>query len=171
MQRNVLYFIASASIPLLREICVNPIHHNAASDLSSVHDVINYLKKSRADEPGTYIDYILNACSDLENSARRAMFQSRQRETHPTNSVENQDLTGQAMDMLRSSPPQHGQAGLISCNPGEVFNYYDAASRPFQPPCQDLESIMNSQLPLPLFWNWQDTTFDNSSTMSFDQNH
>lgn len=139
----MLYFFATASVALASEIRIHPTHQRSNDDLIMIDDTIEFLTNVSREEPGTYVDFILSVCSDLESSARRAIHQARSdKSREPATDVGNETVD---LDInLR------GQAPPIDYSTNGAFNS-DA----------DLLSdsnadFLNSQWLIPSFWNWQD---------------
>lgn len=73
---NVVYFFATASAALSSEIYAHPTRQDSKRDLSMVQDAIKFLMDVSYEEPGTFVDFILSICSDLERSAQWAVSKS-----------------------------------------------------------------------------------------------
>lgn len=127
-------------------VLIYPSNPCVKADLSLIREVDSFLSKISSEEPGTYADYILGLCSDLENAARKNL------------------------DRLQQDYPQQQVGGALSNsadiyaneNRGRQFESVDlTASGSFedvgQPTIDPTSSlIMNWQWSIPPFWNWQD---------------
>ncbi|KAE8152330.1 fungal-specific transcription factor domain-containing protein [Aspergillus avenaceus] len=155
---GVVYFPAAASVTLSTHVLADPAHQLAASDLDMARQTIQFLNEVTSEEPGTYADYILGLCSELESAATKVL--------NPENS-HSQQSTGYLnnfapyIDTNRVSfadaaiPSNIGGFGTIGSTdipkPGVLPQGYDI---PSVDPTFDL--AMNLQWPMAPFWNWGD---------------
>ncbi|KAF7586057.1 hypothetical protein BBP40_009623 [Aspergillus hancockii] len=157
---GVIYFPAAASVTLSSHILADPRHQHAKSDLAMARETINFLSKITSEEPGTYLDYILGLCSELENAAERATAQASQGlPPRPADDIHNPRpysgyLGGPTSDSaLQSYPgifaPHSGSADSAGTN--VLAHNYDM---PSVDPTFDL--AMNFQWTTAPFWNWGD---------------
>ncbi|KAB8236454.1 fungal specific transcription factor domain-containing protein [Aspergillus alliaceus] len=155
---GVLYFPAAASVILSSHLLANPFHQHAASDLAMAHETIKFLSRISSEDPGTYVDYILSLCSELESAAKKASSQAAQ------------DLSRQPMENINNSMKEPGgsvsnltmpfhmnfatpQSEGMDLTRSAISQNYDMST---VDPTFDL--AMNLQWPIPPFWNWGDMT-------------
>lgn len=144
---NVLYFFATASVALSSEIWIHPTHELANDDLAMAHEVVKFFTAVSHEEPGTYVDFILSVCSDLEISARRALHEARIAPTGTNDNVA--DIPGNVG--FAGQQQQQQQFANYADNNGGLFNNDPAGF--LTDPNGD---FLNSQWFVPPFWNWQD---------------
>lgn len=144
---NVLYFFATASVALSSEIRIHPTHGLADDDLAMAHEAVEFLTAVSHEEPGTYVDFILSVCSDLEISARRAIHEARVVAPIGTDDNGAVDIPGN----IDFAGQQQQQFANCADNYGRLFNSDPAGL--LTDPNGD---FLNSQWFVPPFWNWQD---------------
>ncbi|KAL4805062.1 hypothetical protein BDV18DRAFT_161459 [Aspergillus unguis] len=144
---NVLYFFAMASAALASEICIHPTHQHCNDDLAMIHETTAFLTNVSHEEPGTFADFMLSVCSDMESSARRAMQQARGDNTGRAAATGvDEDAVDLAVDPSGREPP----ADQID---NGLFNEVDLLN--------DVNlGYINSQWLMPPFWNWKDLSSD-----------
>lgn len=149
---------------LASRILVYPSNPRAEEDLSLIHEANDFLSKISSDEPGTYADYVLGLCSDLEDAARKNLDQihqggqQQQEDGAHSNSAdifadENRDKHSESgMDPTRSTTTTTLQ------DTAHMSNNMDAPIQGSSLPTIDLPSdlMMNWQWSIPPFWNLQD---------------
>lgn len=141
--RNVLYFFATAAVALSSEIHTHPAHRDSHRDLSMISEATKFLANVSCEEPGTFVDFILSVCSDLERSARYAIHQSQNDAIDPeaTNLNENASNADSTMPEQQQQPSVYpdqsvfSEAGFLTDTNPELFN---------------------AQWSAPPFWNLQD---------------
>lgn len=146
---NVLYFFATASVALSSEIRIHPTHELADDDLAMAHEAVEFLTAVSHEEPGTYVDFILSVCSDLEISARRAIREVRVAPAGADDGVA-VDIPGN-IDIAGQQQQQQQFSNYAAYNNSSLFNTDPAGL--LTDPHGDL---FNSQWFVPPFWNWQD---------------
>ncbi|KAJ5681409.1 uncharacterized protein N7477_001349 [Penicillium maclennaniae] len=139
---NVLYFFATASVALTSEIRLNSTHHNSNHDLSMAHEVTSFLKDVSSGEPGTFVDFILSVCSDLESSARRAIHQTRSDGLRSATGVHRNVSSPDTGLSEQQLPTDHGDNTILH-NEVDLLTDIDP-------------DAVNTQWSIPPFWNWQD---------------
>ncbi|KAJ5128296.1 hypothetical protein N7448_002014 [Penicillium atrosanguineum] len=138
---NMLYFFATASVALSSEIRINPNDQSSNDDLTMVHEVTAFLTDVSCEEPGTFVDFILGVCSDLEISARRTIHQARSDATKPAIGIhENVDLPDVGLSD-QQQPAGHSDNSLFNNEVDLTHTNQDS---------------FNAQWSIPPFWNWQD---------------
>lgn len=111
-------------------------------DLTLIHEGTAFLKNVSEEEPGTFIDFILDLCSDVENSSRRATQQVRIENNGPLAQA-NDDTVDLDIDMAgRQQPTGHGDS-TFSNSDADLLNDINL-------------NYINPQWAFPPFWNWQD---------------
>lgn len=111
-----------------------------------VHETNEFLTKVSNEEPGTFVDFIRSVCSDLENSARRAIHQAQSDNIRrPETGVDNN-----AVDLENDFS---GQLQYADGTDNSLFNNE-----------VDLLTDANPDLLNPLwsispFWNWRQEMF------------
>jgi hypothetical protein len=108
-----------------------------------IHEATAFLTNVSHEEPGTFVDFILNVCSDIESSARRAIQQVRSDSIRrPATSV-NEDAVDLDIDLSGwQQPVDHIDNSLFN-NEVDLLNDTNL-------------NYINSQWSIPLLWNWQD---------------
>ena len=71
-----MYFPAAASVTLSSHLLSHPHHAYAPTDLALIHRTTHFLSEISAQEPGSYVDFLLSLCSELEGAASRSQSQS-----------------------------------------------------------------------------------------------
>lgn len=139
----MLYFFATAAVALSSEIYAHPTHRNANSDLSMIKEATTFLASVSCEEPGTFVDFILSVCSDLERSAKCAFHQAQNDVVNPETTGLNED----AVDADSAMSEQQRQPSTYADQ--SVFNEVDLLT--------DTNSeLFNAQWSVPPFWNLQD---------------
>lgn len=139
----MLYFFATASVALASEIRIHPTHQLSNDDLAMVHEATGFLTNISYEEPGTFVDFILSVCSDLESSARRAIRQARSDNIRrPATGVDDNPVN---LDIDLS-----GRQQSADYTDNDLFNNEDGLPTDANP------DYLNSQWSIPPFWNWQD---------------
>ncbi|CAI7586647.1 unnamed protein product [Penicillium pancosmium] len=139
---NVLYFFATAAVALSSEIHTHPTHRNSHRDLSMIGEATKFLANVSFEEPGTFVDFILSVCSDLERSARYAIHQSQ----HDAIDPEATDLNENASNEDSAMP---GQQQPTVYPDQSVFSEVDLLT-------DNNPELFNAQWSVPPFWNLQD---------------
>ncbi|KAL4740596.1 hypothetical protein BDV11DRAFT_204232 [Aspergillus similis] len=140
---NVLCFFSMACVALASEICIHPTHQNSNDDLAMIHEATAFLTNVSHEEPGTYVDFMLNVCSDIENSARRAIQQVRSDNIGRTATGVNEDAVDLAIDPSGREPHADHIDNSLFHNEVDLLNDTNLG-------------YINSQWSIPPFWNWQD---------------
>ncbi|KAJ5752198.1 hypothetical protein N7520_009115 [Penicillium odoratum] len=141
---HVLYFFATASVALASEVASNPSHELVHSDLQMVREAVTFLTDISSEEPSTYFDFILGACSDVEKSARRAIRQTRPDIAQPSASRTDGDSC-----VSNSESVLHG--GSVDLTGDTLLH------QTIDPQSEPVVDLMNPQWSIPPFWSWQDT--------------
>ncbi|KAJ5986642.1 hypothetical protein N7451_011007 [Penicillium sp. IBT 35674x] len=141
---NVLYFFATASVALASEITSHPAHGLVNDDLRMVRDTVAFLTNISSEEPSTYVDFILGVCSDLENSARRAVRHCRRDMPSRPTSRTNGDDRGINTDTI-----SHGEPTITGGD--------NLLQQVIEQEGDSMVDLMNPQWSIPPFWSWQDT--------------
>ncbi|KAJ5715024.1 uncharacterized protein N7483_012205 [Penicillium malachiteum] len=140
---NVLYFFSAACVTLASEIHSHSIHQQSKDDLTLIHEATAFLTNVSDEEPGTFIDFILDVCSDIENSARRANQQVRSDNGRPLTHGTNEDVANPEIDLCgRQQPADHSDSSFLN-NDVDLLNDINL-------------NYITSKWPNPPFWNWQD---------------
>ncbi|RAL02811.1 uncharacterized protein BO80DRAFT_351008 [Aspergillus ibericus CBS 121593] len=167
-QVNVIYFPAAASVPLALKLLRDPTHSFASVDLAMIRDIVDFLANTASEEPGTYVDYILGMCSDLERSARQAVVTAQlgRRQSGIGTDKENPGPDESSEDTSRPACPVHSTLSAPSAsapmmdersaNPTNMLPQqpYPDIDYPTLGPEYDMTAEW--QWSLPPFWNWQD---------------
>ncbi len=108
-----------------------------------VHETTGFLTNVSHEEPGTFVDFMLSVCSDLERSARRAIHQARNDNMRRSAAAVNNDAVDVNIDLA-------GQLQSDECADNSLFNNeFDLLT--------DTDSdLLHSQWPVPPFWDWPD---------------
>lgn len=134
--------------------------------------MIDYLSESSSDEPGTYVDYIINVCSDMKASARRALHERRQgRSAGPTENWRDGFIADRQERPQQSNQPSSAGFSINTSAPGRDFSNFSMETNLLGVPYQDIDAMMNSQISFPLFWNWQGTPLDISTALDPNGHH
>lgn len=141
----MLYFFATASVALASGIHIDPTHQNSDDDLSMIHETTTFLTDVSREEPGTFVDFILSVCSDLESSARRAIYQARSDNIRPATGVHGKNVVPDILLSEQQQPADHVDNNLLN---SEVDLLTETNS-----------DSLNAQWSIPPFWNWQDIFF------------
>lgn len=113
-------------------------------DLTLIHAGTAFLKDVSADEPGTFIDFILDLCSDVENSSRRATQQARTENSRQLGQSANHDSADLNIDLSeREQLADHGENNFLNSD-ADLLNDINL-------------NYINPQWAFPPFWNWQDS--------------
>lgn len=121
-----------------------------------IHKIIEFLTSVSQEEPGTYVDFILSVCSDLESSARRAIHEARgDKSREPATGIDNETVD---LDI-----DLHGQQQPVDYPTNNIFNSEVGF---LSDPNTD---VLNSQLLIPPFWNWQDMFVGIPSSLGMDR--
>ncbi|GLB04157.1 hypothetical protein AtubIFM57258_009873 [Aspergillus tubingensis] len=167
---NVIYFPAAASVPLALRILAHPAHSEAGDDLSMIQDVIKFLTCASSEEPNTYVDFVLNMCSDLERSVRRAFLTAQPARNHHPAIMQNNENDrpslsshgvnhNTAPNLSDAIPTPFGSASAANMGGAQFTNvmpqgpYTDIG---FLGSFNEVDQATNWQWSLPPFWNWQD---------------
>jgi len=137
----VVYFFATASVALSSEIYAHPARQNSKHDLSMVQDAIKFLMDVSYEEPGTFVDFILSICSDLESSAQWAVSKSQ-------GDVAKSPTTGandERMDKDINTLEQQQTDDITDSNISTGAEFIDTNAE-----------VFNSQYSLLPFWNLDD---------------
>ncbi|KAJ6104078.1 hypothetical protein N7523_010398, partial [Penicillium sp. IBT 18751x] len=140
---NVLYFFATASVALTSEIRINPTHPNSNDDLFMAHEVTSFLRDVSSGEPGTFVDFILSVCSDLESSARRTIHQTQSDGIGPATGI-HRNVSGPDTGLSEQQLPTDHADNTLFNNEVDLLTNIDP-------------DPVNTQWSIPPFWNWQDT--------------
>ncbi|KAJ5638789.1 hypothetical protein N7528_001179 [Penicillium herquei] len=140
---NVIYFFSAACVTLASEIRSHSAHQQSKDDLSLIHEATAFLTDVSDEEPGTFVDFILDLCSDTGNSVRRTIQQVRN---------DNDQAPSQGAD--------EGAADL-NIDLGGRQQHNDNSDNSFLNSEVDLLNdinlnYINSQWQIPPLWNWQD---------------
>lgn len=111
-----------------------------------VHETTEFLTKVSNEEPGTFVDFIRSVCSDLENSARRAIHQAQSDNTRRSETGVDNNAVDLEIDF-------YGQQQYADGTDNSLFNNE-----------VDLLTDANPDLLNPLwsispFWNWRQEMF------------
>ncbi|KAE8167573.1 fungal-specific transcription factor domain-containing protein [Aspergillus tamarii] len=152
---GVIYFPAAASMTLLSNLLTNTSHPHAMSDLAMAQETINLLSEVSSEEPGTYVDYILELCSELKSAAKKAVNQADQNNSqrsmgHLNNTQPSTNETEDPASGLAIPP----HPGLVASQSGDVNTILQHYDMPSVDPAFDL--AMNFQWPVAPFWNLGD---------------
>ncbi|KAJ6024470.1 hypothetical protein N7540_005267 [Penicillium herquei] len=142
---NVLYFFSAACVTLASEIRSHSTHQQSKDDLTLIHEATAFLKNVSDEEPGTFVDLILDVCSDIENSARRANQQNQQGRSdngRPLAQDANEDAADPDIDLCGQQPAEHSDNNFLNSEV-DLFNDINL-------------NYITSQWSIPPFWNWQD---------------
>ena len=131
--RSVLYFPAAVSVTLSSHLLSHPHHAYAPTDLALIHRTTRFLFEISAQEPETYVDFLLSLCSELEDAASRSQTQSQSGHGSHTRPAT------VAVDEPNGNNPA---TSMSSQGYGPVDNSI-----------ADFSSLPSSLAPL---WNWQD---------------
>lgn len=137
----MVYFFATASVALASEIHIHPAYKSSDQDLSMIHETIEFLAKVSSEEPGTFVDFILSVCSDMECSARCAIREAQCDLTNPLATGNNENSID--ANASTSGPEQHA----VPIDQG-VLNQVDFLT--------GSNESFNAQYSVPPFWNFQD---------------
>ena len=132
-----------------------------------IRDIVTFLATTSSEEPGTYVDYILGMCSDLERSARQAIMTAQQgpRQLVGANEVNSApDGTGEGNSRPAGYPiyntlwASSSGAGMLDERSAHTANILPQAPYPDIefPTFAEYDPTPNWQWSLPPFWNWQD---------------
>lgn len=148
----MLYFPAAASVALALHIMVYRNHQHAQADLSAIRETVDFLSNVSSREPGTYVEYILGVCSDLQSAAVRALTRghtSHLQETSVDDSNGRDKDKGISSHMdITASPTGLKSDDAASNFANEAFENGDFGA------LDDL--AVNWQWSMSPFWNWQD---------------
>lgn len=108
-----------------------------------VHEATGFLRDISYEEPGTFVDFILSVCSDLESSARRAIHQARSDNTRPPATGIDDNAVNVDIDLSGQ------QQSADYTNDGLFNNEVDILT-------DTNPDYLNSQWSIPPFWNWRD---------------
>ncbi|GAB1198572.1 hypothetical protein APSETT444_007898 [Aspergillus pseudonomiae] len=114
LERGVIYFPAAASMTLLSNLLGSSSHQHSVADLAMAQETINLLSKLSSEEPGTYVEYILEVCTDLKSAAKQAI--SRAEQNISQRSMGN--ISNTQASRNKTGDPVNGFSGLAS--PGLV---------------------------------------------------
>ncbi|PYH93431.1 hypothetical protein BO71DRAFT_327675 [Aspergillus ellipticus CBS 707.79] len=165
---NVLYFPVAASVPLSLRILAYPGHPHARTDLAMVRETIDFLAAAASEEPGTYADFILSVCSDMEHSARQAIVAEQLSRFQQSVAGEDTSTLGIRADGIGTStgpadynmlPVSSGDASMMDMQRTHQISNLSHLSGPDVglPTLETQSDLMpNWQWSLPPFWNWQD---------------
>ena len=134
----MVYFFATASVALSSEIYAYPAQENSKHDLSMVQDAIKFLTEVSYEEPGTFVDFILSICSDLERSAQWAISQIQGDITRSPTAGANSDR----MEKDTKSPEQQQAADITDLDASTGADFLDTNPE-----------VFNSQFSVLPFWN------------------
>ncbi|PYI02332.1 hypothetical protein BO78DRAFT_454308 [Aspergillus sclerotiicarbonarius CBS 121057] len=165
---NVIYFPAATSVPLALRLLTDPTHSFAGADFAMIRDIVDFLAATASEEPGTYVDYILGMCSDLERSARQAIVTAQPGRHQPGVGIdkENTAFDGPSDGIRRPaaypvyntlSTPS-GSAPMVDERGANLTNMLPQPYPDIDYPTLGAEYDLtpNWQWSLPPFWNWQD---------------
>jgi hypothetical protein len=107
-----------------------------------IHEAIAFLTNASHEEPGTFVDFMLNVCSDIENTARRAIQQVRSDNIRRPAAGGHEDAADLDIDVCGQQQPDHINNSLFN---NEVDIPHDTTL-----------SYINPQWIIPPLWNWQD---------------
>ncbi|KAJ5087447.1 hypothetical protein N7456_011063 [Penicillium angulare] len=140
---NVLYFFSTACVTLASEIRSHSTHKQTKDDLILIHEAISFLVNVSDEEPGTFVDFILDVCSDIETSARRTTQQARDDNGRSPAQGVDENAVDLDVDMCERQQPA-GDSDNSFLNSGVDL-------------LDDINiNYINSQWPIPPLWNWQD---------------
>jgi hypothetical protein len=108
-----------------------------------IGEATKFLANVSCEEPGTFVDFILSVCSDLERSARYAIHQSQNDVIDP----EATDLNENACNADGAMPEQQQQPTVYPDQ--SVFREVDLLT-------DTNPELFNAQWSVPPFWNLQD---------------
>ncbi|KNG80801.1 hypothetical protein ANOM_010315 [Aspergillus nomiae NRRL 13137] len=157
---GVIYFPAAASMTLLSNLLGSSSHQHSVADLAMAQETINLLSKLSSEEPGTYVDHILEVCTDLKSAAKQAISRAEQNISQRSmgnisNTQSSRNKTGDPVNGFS----ELASPGLVAPSSGDadptgsstILQNYDM---PSVDPTFDL--AMNFQWPIAPFWNWDD---------------
>lgn len=126
-----------------------------------IHEANDFLSKISSDEPGTYADYVLGLCSDLEDAARKNLDQIHQADQQQQEDGAHNNNTNIFTDENRDKHSESGIDTVLTTtlqNTDHTGNSMDAPIQGGSLPTVDLPSdlMMNWQWSIPPFWNLQD---------------
>ncbi|PWY92838.1 hypothetical protein BO70DRAFT_392218 [Aspergillus heteromorphus CBS 117.55] len=166
---NVIYFPAAACVPLALRILAYPAHEYARTDLAMIRETLDFLASTSSEEPGTYIDFILGAFSDLEHSARQALAKAQLKNSQPPAPESDRRDIGLNVppDGIRY-PASHAGYNSLPISSGITttddmggttsISNLPGADAGFPILDTQVDSTANWQWLLPPFWNWQEFT-------------
>ncbi|PWY68499.1 hypothetical protein BO94DRAFT_300728 [Aspergillus sclerotioniger CBS 115572] len=165
---NVIYFPAAASVPLALRLLTNPTHSFAGVDFAMIRDIVNFLANTASEEPGTYVDYILGMCSDLERSARQAIMTAQQgprpmvganKENSAPDGIREGTSRPAGYPIYNTLSTSSSSAPMLDEGSAHTMNILPQAPYPdieFPTLAAEYDVTPNWQWSLPPFWNWQD---------------
>lgn len=133
----------------------------AEEDFSLIHEANDFLSKISSEEPGTYADYVLGLCSDLEDAARKNLDQLHQGDQQQQEGGAHSNSADNFADENRDKHSESGMDTVFTTAPQNTDHTGNSMDAPIQGgglPTIDLPSdlMMNWQWSIPPFWNLQD---------------
>ncbi|KAJ5712280.1 hypothetical protein N7493_008748 [Penicillium malachiteum] len=140
---NVLYFFSAACVTLSSEIRSHSTHQRSKDDLALIHEATAFLMDVSDEEPGTFIDFILDVCSDIEDSARRGIQQVRSDNDQPPSQGANEGIADMNIDLGGRQRPANNSDNSFLNSEVDLLNDVNL-------------NYINTQWQIPPLWNWQD---------------
>ncbi|KAJ5718713.1 hypothetical protein N7488_004359 [Penicillium malachiteum] len=140
---NVIYFFSAACLTLASEIRSHSTHQQSKDDLALFHEATAFLADVSDEEPGTFVDFILDVCSDTGNSARRTIQQVRNDNDQAPSQGANEGAADLNIDLGGRQQPTDNSDNSFLNSEVDLFNDINL-------------NYINSQWQIPPLWNWQD---------------
>lgn len=135
---------------------------------------VEYLSEISAGEPGTYVDHLLEVCSEFKAASERTLELHRRNPTKQPGTVEPMGSNNDPKDhRSRTSFNEDSASAPLFTSPTIDNEHLNNATAQMQPSLDDLalfdlasDPMMNWQWSIPPFWNCQELSgLTPSSTM------
>jgi hypothetical protein len=115
-----------------------------------IHEATAFLTDVSLEEPGTFVDFILSVCADLESSAKRAIHQAQSDNIRPATGVHDKNAVPDILLSEQQQPADHADNTLLNSG-------FDLLT-------ETNSDSLNAQWSIPPFWNWQEFFFTGPSS-------
>lgn len=119
-----------------------------------IHEATTFLANVANEEPGTFVDFILSVCSDLERSARRLISQAQTDVARPAgDAVSDNTMNTDTVALEQQQPADYAEQGDSNGSDNFTGSYPDLfIAQGSAPPFWNLQDIFTG-VPLSPEWN------------------
>lgn len=128
-------------------------HQHSQTDLSAIRETVHFLSDVSSREPGTYVEYILGVCSDLQSAAARALIRGQTGHSQETFVADEYNGRDKGKGISSHMDTTASTMGFTSDDPASNFANEAIVNGDFGA-LDDL--AVNWQWSMSPFWNWQD---------------